>query len=169
MSRSGAPRLLKDVCDVEELLSRGAAGCTVVLSRRTFAAFRQGSVAEFRRGLREISGHHDDCGGGGSREVFGQEAPSTLEHAGPWVDTGSVFEELVSYLEKETAPDFIFCLDPWAAQLRSGAGEIAPRADWVYVSDLVDRKSGVHREYWGQLEAWFSDASFQVIISRGDW
>lgn len=129
---------------VDELLNEAAQGTSLVLTCRGIQR------------LESSDNQHLALGG----EIL----PSTEEfgHASAWIDTGALYEELVA---DRGSADFIFCLDPWAAQLLSRANEAAPEAKWILVSDL-DQREGA---YWQDLEHWYKSLPWTAVISRKLW
>lgn len=151
------------------LIEEASKGKTVVLSRRQLSRFENGSPSEFKEGLRRLGGHLDECAGPAGRDIFLPEDLESLLHAPAWVDAGSVYELLLKALEDGGTPDFVFCLDPWAAQLLNQTGESALGAKWLFVSDLEHGNSGSHPEYWVQLAQWIETLPFHAIISKAEW
>jgi len=151
-----------------EVLEKASRGRCVILSRRDCRGFDSVSLAELKDTLREMGDHTDTCSGDASAEIFGAAA-AELGHASAWIDAGLVYEGFADTIQSNGVPDTVFCLDPWAAQLRSRAGEIAPRATWILQSDLDDRKGRERREYWEQLEEWFKSLSFSAIFPKSAW
>jgi hypothetical protein len=127
------------------------------------------NVSELREQLRNVGLHGDHCHGKGSLEVFGGQVPAHLGDAPAWIDAGAVYEEFVEFTESNGPLDYVFCLDPWAAQLRSRAGETASSAKWILVSDLDLRQREGGKEYREQLKEWFDTLSFTAIAPRESW
>jgi len=88
------------------------------------------------------------------------ELSRDVGHAPRWIDAGGVYEDLI---EDRGSADFIFCLDPWAAQLLSRAKESAPEAKWVLVSDPHPNE---YLEYWKSLDRWLSSLPWSMVIPR---
>lgn len=89
-------------------------------------------------------------------EIVGTQAPN---HVAGWIGAGHVHEEL---LKLSPAPDFVFCLDPWAAMLLGRSRALHPKAKWVYVRDPA--KLGKDREYWEETDAWLGQLGFDEIL-----
>jgi hypothetical protein len=153
--------------EIVALLTEASQAKCLVLSRRELRAIEDPS--DLRDVLRDVSRHSEDCRGSGGAEVFGSESADDLGDAPAWVDAGALHEGLIAHLETQGPVDFVFCMDPWAAQLRSRTGGAAADARWIFVSNLSDRKSKAHREYWDRMEEWFKGHSFSAIVSRDVW
>lgn len=150
--------------DLESLLSEAARGKGAILSRRELAGYEQIGVEELRKTLHRMGHHHDNCRGPASQDILGGD--EDLGDAPAWIDAGGLYEDLVTALEAQGPVDYVFCLDPWTAQLRSRIQEIAPKARWILISDPPERKDSEHREYTEQLDAWFQTLSFAALLPR---
>lgn len=153
---------------VFELLTKASAGRGAILTRRECVRFDSVPVSELMHHLRQVGHHVEGCQGRASTEILGIEE-GALGHAPAWIDAGLVYEDLARSAESLGSLDYVFCLDPWAAQLRSRAGEIAGHATWILVSDIDDRNRAEEREYWEQLQHWFQGLSFSAIIPKRVW
>lgn len=151
-----------------EILEKACRGRTAILTRRECRGFDPMSLAELEKNLRDLGRHGDGCLGDASAEIFGRDS-ANLGHATAWIDAGLVYEGFASAIGSFGSPETVFCLDPWAAQLRSRAAELAPTASWILVNDLAARKNGEHREYWEALETWFHSLSFSAIFPKTVW
>jgi hypothetical protein len=163
------PRVVSQPSEVSRLLGEAAKGKGVILSRRELNGFEKVSLSELNSHLRDLGRHDAQCGGEASRETLGIEHAADLGDSPAWMDAGSLYEELISTLETRGPVDFVFCLDPWSAQLISHAGEAAFGAQWIFVSDLERRRAQSHPEYWEQMEQWFNASSFSAIIAQDAW
>jgi hypothetical protein len=153
--------------EVSALLSEASRAKCLILSRRELRAIEEPST--LKDALRDLGRHSDDCRGSASLELFGPESSGALGDAPAWVDAGALHEGLIAHLETHGPVDFVFCLDPWAAQLLSRMGEGITAARWILVSDLAFRKDQGRREYWNQMDEWFKRLSFAAIIPRDVW
>lgn len=81
-------------------------------------------------------------------DIVGEGVP---DHVAGWIGAGYAHEGL---LELSPTPDFVFCLDPWAAML--GGHSLLPEARWFYVGDLHPRRPE-DAEYWAATEAWLAE------------
>jgi len=151
------------------LLAQAAEGRGILLSRREFRAFEKMSVAQLRDSLRDLGRHSDRCRGKGSAEIFGAEGSADLGDAPAWIDAGAVYEELLEFMKLNGPPDYVICVDPWAAQLRSRVGELASSAKWILVSDLAQRARAGKKEYWEELGAWFETLAYSAILPKESW
>lgn len=162
MIRTSSPTVLDHSADVTALLSEAEKARVLVLSRRE-AVRAEGPLAKV---IRNLDRHEELCAGRGSYEIFGDAPLDDLGHAPYWIDAGSVCEDLVNL--GTDSVDYVFCLDPWAAQLVRDV-DAASGARWYVVSDLSVRKPLAHGEYWAQLEEWFERRPFAGIIAREAW
>ncbi len=101
--------------------------------------------------------------------LWGMERPKELGHAPAWLDAGSLYEELVMCAGEEGRPDYIFCLDPWSAQLLTRTKELMPEAKWVLVTDLSTEKDVGDSSYWESMQEWFRSLPFAAIVAREAW
>jgi hypothetical protein len=90
------------------------------------------------------------------REIVPTELP---DHVCGWIGAGYVHERL---LELSPAPDFVFCLDPWAAMLIGRSRALLPKAKWTYVKDLPAREN--EREYWDAANEWLDGLGFDQVL-----
>ncbi len=140
----------------------------MILSSCQLRYFEHLPVSELERSISALRTASSTLKAGSSSEIFGQKPSGVLGDAPAWVDAGVVYEELIATIESRGLLDFVFCVDPWAAQLRSRAGEIAGEARWVLVSDLEGRKREGGREaYWESLAQWFGTLSYAAILQEG--
>jgi hypothetical protein len=163
------PRLIAASTEILELLADAARGTSVFLTRRELLGCEKIGVPELQEALQDLGRHKESCLSRETREMLGTEAPEDLAHASDWLEAGARLEELLSGLESHGPADYIFCLDPWAAQILNQSGQIVPDARWVLVSDVEARKSGKFREYWEQLEQWLGSLPFHAVIPRTAW
>lgn len=138
--------------DVNALLAEAGQGTALLLTHRSLRRVENGGER-----LRELLCTDDDARPAG-RAIL--ESSDRLGHAPAWIDAGVVYEEL---LEDRGSADFIFCLDPWAAQLLSRAKESAPDAKWVLVTDPTTEGTG---EYWEALDRWLGSLPWSMIVPR---
>lgn len=150
-----------------ELLSRVAAGRGAILSSRGLRGYDQVSVKDLTENLRDMTRHAETCRGHGSSEILKDLPTEDLGHAPAWIDAGAVYEDLVEFVQARGPLDYVICVDPWAAQLRSRAAEIAGNAQWILISDLADRRRD-KKEYFEQLGEWFKSLSYSAVLSRKD-
>jgi hypothetical protein len=161
--------VLRDAPEILELLAEAAQGRVVLLTSRELRSCDNVDVSALRAALQTMGQHEEHCLDNETREMLEAEASENFGHAPFWLAAGARLEELLVRLENHGPADYIFCLDPWAAQIRSKADKMAPTAAWVLISDLDERKKGKDREYWEQLEAWFEALPFAVIVPRKVW
>lgn len=90
------------------------------------------------------------------RGIMETEAP---DHVAGWIGAGHIHEELLAL---SPAPDYVFCLDPWAAMVFSRSRALLPRAKWAYLVDAA--KLGRDREYWGETDAWLGQLGFDEVL-----
>jgi hypothetical protein len=166
MIQSTAPALLNTSSDVKALLAEAGKSGVLVVSRRGLE--RADATGEaLLETLRAVGSHADTCQGKGSREFFDDLSADDLGHAPSWIDAGSVYEELIAADTSQPA-GYVFCLDPWAAQLiRDDDAQSGAR--WYFVSDLDSRKDLSHEGYWEQLAEWLARRPFAGIIAKEAW
>lgn len=151
-----------------QMLSKAAAGRGAILSRRGLRGYEQVSVENLVENLRDMTRHTGNCRGQQSFEIFGDFPTGDLGHAPAWIDAGAVYEDLVQVVQSRGPLDYVICVDPWAAQLRSRAAEIAGNAQWILISDLEGGKETSKKDYFGQLKEWFSSLSYAATLSLKD-
>ena len=151
-----------------ELLSRVAAGRGAILSRRGLRGYDQVSIEDLTENLRDMTRHAESCGGQGSSEIFGDLPIDDLGHAPAWIDAGALYEDLVEVAQSSGPLNYVICVDPWSAQLRSRAAEIAGDAQWILLSDLDERKRDPHKDYFEQLGEWLNALSYSAVLPRRD-
>jgi len=151
---------------VASLLAEAAKNGGIVISRRELRRYQGLSVVELRKALVKAVDHEPGCLSIPVREILLEEQAGELGHAPAWLEAGARYEELIAALESQGPAEYVFCLDPWAAQLlgsRDGAGL---GARWVFVRDEATREREQLREYWEQLDHWFGNIPYHAIISR---
>jgi hypothetical protein len=163
------PRVVSQPSEVSCLLGEAAKVKGLILSRRELCGFEQVSLSELRSVLRDFGQHDEQCGGKASREILGTDQAGDLGDSPAWMDAGSLYEDLISTLETREPVDFVFCLDPWAAQLLIQSGDLAFGAQWILISNLERRRAKSHPEYWEQMDQWFSASAFSTIIPQDAW
>lgn len=90
------------------------------------------------------------------RDVVPAELP---DHVSGWIGAGWVHEQL---LQLAPEPDYVFCLDPWAAMAIGRHRALLPKAKWVYVKDVPAREN--EREYWEETGAWLEALGFDHVL-----
>ncbi len=157
--------------EVRELLSEAGRAKSLVLGRQELRGIEGGRQSHdlLIDALRKMTDLGNEYRGLESREIFGRDSAQELGDALAWVDAGSLYEALVKYVETSGPVDFIFCLDPWAAQLLSRAQELGSGIRWILVSDVPIRRTEGHPEYWDRMEEWFNTLPFFAIIPKNLW
>jgi hypothetical protein len=160
MSETEASRLLQEI----------AAGRGVILSCHGLRFLEHSSVSDLEGSISSLKPSPGARKGSSSAEIFGEDSVRDLGDAPAWVDAGEVYEELIATIEGRGPLDFVICVDPWAAQLRSRAGEIAEDARWILIADPEGhRRGGANEGYWEFLDQWFETLSFTMILTEGVW
>ena len=165
---SSQARELGWASDVLALLHEASGTRSVALVRGTCEPL--GSPGRSQSGLglgvRLLELMRSTAHAGGAREMqlFEPDTLETLGHAPLWERAGALYEELLARSQNEGAPTYIFCLDPWSAQILSRMNESFPSARWILISDLARRKGGQDQDYWEKLDEWLRALAFFAIV-----
>jgi hypothetical protein len=84
------------------------------------------------------------------------------------IAAGDLFEKLIAYLAQDKAPETIFCLDPWAAQILPRGMSLASESEWIFISDLEERIAGPDSEHWKGIQEWTNDLPFERVVAVSD-
>ncbi len=168
---SSRPRILDQVSDVLELLSDAGRMKWAALTCQDLKVSGPedsagSSLQEVLRGSGQAA---LETTGLGSREILSPDSSIDLGHAPAWIDAGLQYEALITHIEDHGELDYIFCLDPWAAQMLSSGEHSHTRTRWVFVTDRHGQRSEGQEEYWDRMAEWFQALPFYAIIAKEVW
>jgi hypothetical protein len=147
---------------VGSMLTEAGSAKSILIDSRTFR--RLESPGESLIGVLRLMWEKRDLGKRtASSEILGNSWKGP-NHPTAWLDLGDLYEALIANVESEGPADYIFCLDPWVAQLLGPKGEARIAAKWVFVSDIDKRRTLDHEVYWEDLGKWFSELPFVAIL-----
>ena len=166
----GSPSVLDKPIEIQAWLNSAARGNCLLLSTDASAASLSLPTLALKTLEERLKGSNNTPptvlrGEMPAGSTFPLSCAYASEHERGWLAVANLHEKVLGVLKEAPSIDYIFCLDPWAASLKSNLAQNASQAKWVWVSDNESLQSESEREYWHDLNEWLFSQKFEEVIA----
>jgi len=85
-------------------------------------------------------------------------------HESCWIAAADLHEKAVAYFKSGCTPEFVFCIDPWAANLKMPLSALAQKSKWIFISDAKLPRLDADCDYWTEFDTWLNTQQFDAVL-----